>query len=77
MEIEVFSDDTNASVVRMPNRQYPGLVVQGDKLIYLNGKAMGLADEAGKSGNDRLRLLAGNLQYEIGELLAIYSAACK
>src|SRR5436189_6333463 len=67
LEIEVFSDETNASVVRMPERQYPGLVVQDDKLIYLNAMAKELHDAAEKAGDPEIRRLTGNLQYEINQ----------
>jgi hypothetical protein len=75
--LEVLSDETNASVVRMPGRRYPGLVVQGDKLICLSGAATELYDAASKASNEEQKRLAGNLRYEIRELLERYSAACR
>lgn len=76
LELDVLSDATNAAVVRMPDRRYPGLVVQGDKLIYLNAKAKELSEEVSKTGDERLARLAGNLHYEISQLLEVYSAVC-
>lgn len=32
LEVEVFSEQTNAAVIRMPGRKFPGIVVQGDSL---------------------------------------------
>ena len=32
VEVELFSDGSNDAVVRMPGRQFPGMVVQGDSL---------------------------------------------
>jgi len=61
MEIEVYSDETNAAVVKMPGRNFPGLVVQSDKLIFLAGKSNALYEQAQKSGNAELIRLAGNL----------------
>ncbi|HEV8377936.1 MAG TPA: hypothetical protein VGP99_03720 [Tepidisphaeraceae bacterium] len=29
-ELEVFSEASNAAIVRMPGRRFPGLVIQGD-----------------------------------------------
>jgi hypothetical protein len=29
-EVEVLSDKTNSAVIRMPERQFPGLLLQGD-----------------------------------------------
>jgi hypothetical protein len=35
LEIDVLSDRSNAAVVKMPGRAFPGLVVQGDTLSIL------------------------------------------
>lgn len=32
VEVELFTDGSNNAVVRMPGRQFPGVVVQGDSL---------------------------------------------
>jgi hypothetical protein len=32
IEIEVYSQATNQAIVRMPNRKFPGCVIQGDSL---------------------------------------------
>ena len=75
MEIDALSDETNAAVVRMPNRQFPGLVVQSDKLIYLNAKGQELLDAAESHGDEKPSRLAENLQYELEQLLETYKAA--
>jgi hypothetical protein len=33
--LEVFAEDSNFGIVRMPGRNYPGCVVQGDSLFNL------------------------------------------
>ena len=33
--VEIFSDQTNAVVVRHPGRRFPGVLVQGDSLYIL------------------------------------------
>lgn len=35
INIEVISEATNASVVRLPQRRFPGIVIQGDSLAVL------------------------------------------
>ena len=77
LKLDVLSNGTNAAVVRMPDRRYPGLVVQGDRLIYLNAKAKELSEGVSETGNERLARLARNLHHEISQLLEIYSAACR
>lgn len=61
MEVEINSDDTNGGIVRMPNRKFPGCVIQGDSLsvLYLLAKkiykcAAGSADIELKSESKML-----------------------
>ncbi|MFO0798293.1 MAG: hypothetical protein U0804_12520 [Gemmataceae bacterium] len=37
--VEVYAEDSNYGVVRMPGRNYPGAVIQGDSLKILWGTA--------------------------------------
>ncbi len=76
-KIEVWSDATNMSVVRMPGRQFPGLVVQGDKLITLAGVANRIKELADTTESDELKIEAGNLLYDLQELLDDYSTITK
>ena len=51
--VEIYSDQTNAAVMRHPDRRFPGVLVQGDSLYSLCVQA----DEAcavakGKLGSD-------------------------
>jgi len=43
--IEVYSELNNSSVVRMPERQYPGVVIQGDSLFSLFSDSIDLLEE--------------------------------
>jgi Family of unknown function (DUF6959) len=43
IEVESFSGTTNATVVRLPGRQFPGIVVQGDSLKILLDSASEVA----------------------------------
>lgn len=45
IDIEVFSDADNNGVVRMPERNYLGSVIQGDALFLLHGEAMDILEE--------------------------------
>ena len=33
--VEIFSDQTNAAVIRHPERRFPGILIQGDSLHIL------------------------------------------
>jgi len=37
--IEIYSDATNAAVMRHPGRQFPGMLIQGDTLFSLSRMA--------------------------------------
>jgi hypothetical protein len=44
VELEVYSFETNAAVVRMPGRRFPGLVIQGDSLSILLHRVQSILD---------------------------------
>ena len=48
--VEIYSDATNAAVMRHPGRHFPGLLVQGDTLYLLCSRA----DAACKRAHGRL-----------------------
>ena len=37
--VEIYSDQTNAAVLRHPNRRFPGVLVQGDTLYSMCQRA--------------------------------------
>jgi len=44
-EIEIYSELSNHGIVRMPGREYPGAVVQGDSLFSLFSDALDIVEE--------------------------------
>jgi hypothetical protein len=42
--IEVFCEEPNFAVVRIPSRKFPGVVIQGDSLLDLVGTAKEVID---------------------------------
>lgn len=74
-QIEVFSDATNASVVRMPGRKYPGLVLQSDALVALDGASRAIGEYAAKTGDQELVRLVSRLQWRVEEMLESYKDA--
>ena len=43
VQIELYSEASNNAIVRVPGRQFPGMVVQGDTLASLHASAMDLS----------------------------------
>jgi hypothetical protein len=61
-EVEVYSDQTNAAVMRHPGRKFPGVLIQGDTLNSLctaadrvRVKGGGVMDEESYLEFERLR----------------------
>ena len=38
-DVEIYSDQTNAAVMRHPGRRFPGVLIQGDSLYVLCAQA--------------------------------------
>lgn len=72
-EVELYSRDGNVAVVRLPQRRFPGLLMQGDSLSTLAGDAQTLATSL-RAGADPLDL-ADDLTQQLGDVLAFYAAS--
>ncbi len=68
IEIEVFSQASNAAVVRMPTRHFPGIVIQGDSLHILYDLAEAIVRLAAPHDDEDL---SGETE-ELRDLLARY-----
>jgi hypothetical protein len=71
-EIEVYSDATNAAVMRHPGRRFPGVLVQGDTLHSLCYRA-DVACKALDRGSDAY-LEANDLRNALWAFLNHYKA---
>lgn len=62
--VEIYSDATNAAILRHPGRHYPGLLVQGDTLYRLCRSADEACREIGRgnSGFEEANALRNALQ---------------
>lgn len=69
MELEVFSTASDAAVVRVPGRRFPGVVIQGDSLKILWDEVRTARERA--SSPEGREELAGTLEH-LEELLAGY-----
>lgn len=49
--VEIYSDQTNAAVIRHPDRRFPGVLIQGDSLYSICVQA----DDACLAAKDQLR----------------------
>lgn len=74
--VEIYSDATNAAVMRHPGRRFPGVLVQGDTLCSLWKQADLACREAGPGSRgfeeisdlrNRLRSLLDHYKIVLGE----------
>ncbi len=65
--VEIYSDATNAAIMRHPGRKYPGMLIQGDTLHSLSRMAATALAEAGPKSEQwyELKDLADALQSRV------------
>jgi hypothetical protein len=61
--VEIFSDKTNAAVLRHPSRAFPGVLIQGDSLYMMCQRADLACKEVGRgsAGYDEMNELRNSL----------------
>ena len=70
--IEVYSDASNAAIMRHPGRRFPGVLVQGDTLYVLCSEADEICTAALKSGDAALFKQANDHRNKLRSLLGHY-----
>ncbi len=74
LTVECFTEQGNNAVIRMPDRKYPGVLIQGDTLKNLLDMAeamLVLSVNGGKELKDEAEGLADHIRY----IYAYYQAA--
>ena len=77
IEVESFSDATNAAVIRLPGRQFPGIVLQGDSLKILLDGAKQVEELSRSTSTPELSDAAGSLAELLGQYVQLYEEALK
>ncbi|MCL1920733.1 MAG: hypothetical protein FWG50_06600 [Kiritimatiellaeota bacterium] len=67
-ELIIYSETVNCPVVQMPERKFPGIVLQGDSLKNLSDIVKSIAKRAQHIKNDELQ---GEIQ-DLGAILSCY-----
>jgi uncharacterized protein DUF6959 len=76
-ELEMWSIQINSSVVRVPGRRFPGVVMQGDSLSILFDLAMEVVDMSSKTDDVELRETAQRLARNLLAHLKHYEQCSK
>lgn len=77
IEIDVLSDTPNSPVVKMQNRKFPAVVMQGDTLKTLCGLADALCTLTATAESDDLNDLACELRDHLAAHLTNYEHTLK
>jgi hypothetical protein len=72
--LDVFAEDSNFGIVRMPGRSYPGCVVQGDSLFILWKAARHVVEavRSGATGDEEFRRAVEDLHNALLDRLLHY-----
>jgi predicted RNase H-like HicB family nuclease len=70
--VEIYSDATNAAVLRHPGRRFPGVLVQGDTLHEMLRKATRLVAIASGALPEDEKFELAELHEHLAELVAHY-----
>jgi len=73
-QVEIYSDATNAAVLRHPSRRFPGVLVQGDTLWSLCHKADALCAESRSQLDSQRYAELNELRNTLWGLLTHYKA---
>ncbi|GLQ47510.1 hypothetical protein GCM10007862_25610 [Dyella lipolytica] len=76
IEVEIFTDQGNGAVLRLPHRKFPGLLLQGDTLGNLVAMAESV-EQLSASGSVALQEDASALAESLRELRHWYELAIK
>lgn len=76
IEVELFSDQGNGAILRLPERRFPGLLLQGDSLKNLAEMAERV-HELSATGSDELKEEAAVLAETLRDLRFWYDSVTK
>ena len=70
--VEIYSDQTNAAVLRHPGRRFPGVLVQGDTLYSMCQAADIICESSRGALSEEDQAELNNLRDHLWELLVHY-----
>ncbi|MET9881473.1 hypothetical protein ABZZ36_43960 [Actinacidiphila glaucinigra] len=75
VEAELFTEGGNDAVVRLPGRNFPGVLIQGDTLSSLQADVAELVELCAAGDLDEARHVASLLHADLGSKLERYAEA--
>ncbi|MEU3460496.1 hypothetical protein ABZ721_11145 [Streptomyces sp. NPDC006733] len=77
IEVELFTDPGNDTVVRLPPRRFPGVLIQGDSLSIIRDDVAGIVKACDQGDVSEAREAAAFVLADLDELLVRYKAALR
>lgn len=77
IEAELFTDPGNDAVVRLPQRNFPGVLIQGDSLSIIRADVAEIVESCDRGDLGEAREAAALLLADLDGLLARYTTALK
>ena len=74
--VEIYSEEDNNSIVRMPERNYLGAVIQGDVLFLMHGEAMDILEESKHNPGSYAYYKAYSIAKSLEQRLVHYIDVC-
>ncbi|MFE1228464.1 DUF6959 family protein [Streptomyces sp. NPDC059442] len=75
VQAELFTDGGNDAVVRLPSRNFPGVLIQGDTLSVLQSNVAELVELCAAGDLEEAHYVASLLQADLSAKLQRYTAA--
>lgn len=76
IEAELFSEETNRPVIRIPGRAFPGILLQGDSIAVLHDLIVDLR-KAGGAANEEAARISEQLESLVKGLLQHYETVLR
>ena len=77
ISVEIFSNKINAPIIKMPDRKFPGIVIQGDTMSSLCNLAAAIRDLCVDSTSEELRDKTEDIVDRLLNYLSIYESTLK
>ena len=77
IEVDIYGDATNATVVKLPWRRFPGIVIQGDSLEILNSTAEQISKALAKGQIESASEYVSEIRLLLSGYKNAYEAAMK
>jgi hypothetical protein len=77
IKVDILSNEINSVVLQLPDRKYPGVVIQGDSLSIIYGLVEDISNNINLDQNHEVTELIDELKDLLGNYVNIYEETLK